>query len=306
MANKVKELFNNFCELAKKVNHDDNATTVALCKTADSIEELQEQFTTYKSKYYAAIGSCEAVGYFSYSPEIGLKIYASYDEAITAANNEINVYRRCTNDDGWNEDINHIFCGVITQKATLNNQDYRLQGINPNTIIRKIQSDAEHSLVEKIGDMYDAATSINEKNIIGQTYYLLKYGILKSRDSGKTKEDVMSEYHKSVVARLVYIAEKTNDKSIIKEILQTTSISKKSLSGALEHDVAKIRKNCPYYWDAPLGLGADYKGLHIESIGEDICIKDSQGRFYIEVPSHINIADVEKLLNQWLSQMNRS
>ncbi|EQB98950.1 hypothetical protein [Photorhabdus temperata] len=195
--NKNSDLFTNVCKLAKA--NLDESEIKALCEAADSIEELQEQFTTYKSKYFAAIESCEAVGYFSYSSEVGFKVYASYDEAITAANNEINVYRRCINDDGWNEDINHICCGVVTQKATPtnsnSNQNYILQGINPNAIIRKIQSDAENTLVEKIGDMYDAATSINEKNAIGQTYCLLKYGVLPSI-CDETKQDVMSEYKK--------------------------------------------------------------------------------------------------------------
>ncbi|WP_323839644.1 hypothetical protein [Photorhabdus africana] len=302
MIRQNKELFTSLYELAKTVNLDDDTINTALYKAVDCIESLQEQFTTYKSKYYAAIGSCEAAGYFSYSTEIGLKIYASYDEAITAANNEINIYRSC-NDNGWNEDINHVCCGVVTQKATLNNQDYILQGINPNSIIKKIQSDAENALVEKIGDMYDAATSINEKNAIGQTYCLLRYGILQSRD--KTKQDVMSKYHQSVVARLAYIAEKTDNKSIVREILEITGISKKSLSCAQEYDVAKIRRHCRDYWNAPLGLGADYAGLHIETVGEEIFIKDSQGRFYIEIPSHIDITKAEQLLNKWISQMKR-
>ncbi|WP_036782823.1 hypothetical protein [Photorhabdus aegyptia] len=87
--------------------------------------------------------------------------------------------------------------------------------------------------------------------------------------------------------------------------MQTTGISKKCLAGAYEHDVAKIRKHCPEYWDAPMGLGANYKGLHIRTIGEEILIKDHQGRFYIEVPHYVDITSAEQLLNEWTSQINK-
>ncbi|NHB89478.1 hypothetical protein [Photorhabdus tasmaniensis] len=85
----------------------------------------------------------------------------------------------------------------------------------------------------------------------------------------------------------------------------TIGISKKCLAGAHEYDVAKIRKHCKEYWNTPLGLGADYIGLHIETIGEEIFIKDSQGRFYIEVPPRIDISEAEKTLNKWISQIEQ-
>ncbi|WP_118987940.1 hypothetical protein [Photorhabdus sp. CRCIA-P01] len=315
MTKENKELFNNVCELAKTVNHDDSAINSALYKTADSIEALQErsitveeQFTTLKSKYYALIEAGEADEYFSFSPEIGFKTYTSYIEAMTTANEEINIYKSCADADNF-KDINKICCGVITQKTMMTNQNYTLQGINPDTLLKKIQSDAEDALIEKIGGLFDAATNINEKNAIGQSYCLLKYGVLPSlRDViDVTKRDViMSEHNKNVVTKLAYIAEKTRGPQIVREILQAIGISKKCLAGALEYDVAKIRKHCKEYWNAPLGLEADYIGLHIETIDKEIFIKDSQERFYIEVPSHLDIADAEKLLNKWISQIEQN
>ncbi|MCW7763379.1 hypothetical protein [Photorhabdus luminescens] len=306
---KNKELFANFCKLAKA--NLDESTTETLCKTADYVEEMQEQlitieeqFSTMISKYYALIEFGEASGYFSFSPKAGFNTYTSYTNALAAAYKDINTYKNCADVDNC-KDINKICCGVITKKAIITDSesDYTLQGINPDEIIRKIQSDAEDKLVEKIGDMYDVATSFNEKDTIGQTYCLLKYGILPSlRDV--TKQDIISKSDKSMVAKLAYIIGKKTNKSIIGKILQTTSISKKSLAGAPEYYVAKIRKHCSkQYWNAPMGIGADYKGLHIETIGGEIFIKDSQGRFYIEVPSYIDITRAEQVLNEWLLQI---
>ncbi|EYU13421.1 transcriptional regulator, Nlp family [Photorhabdus aegyptia] len=86
---------------------------------------------------------------------------------------------------------------VVTQKATRIDGDHELRDINTSSMIKQIQIDAENALVEKIGDMFDVATSHNEKNAIGQTYCLLKYGILPFlRDA-----TVMSERNKMLGPR---------------------------------------------------------------------------------------------------------
>ncbi|WP_192900907.1 hypothetical protein [Photorhabdus luminescens] len=54
-----------------------------------------------------------------------------------------------------------------------------------------------------------------------------------------------------------------------------------------------------------MGLSANYKGLHIRTIGEEILIKDYQGRFYIEVPSYVDITNAEHVLSEWVSQINK-
>lgn len=294
----IKQIVTDLRELAKIIPIDDKTTNPILYKIADNLDALQEVFESLIDKN---------IEYFSYSPRIGFQRHTSFHAAIDDANNEIYVYRRYADANGWNKNVNQVCWGVVTQKATQINDDYEFEGINTGSIIKQIQIDAEDALVEKIGDMFDVATSNNEKDAIGQTYCLLKYGILPFlRDT-----TVMSERNKMVVAKLAYAAEiahtteRTCIQTFIREMLQTIGINKKCLAGAYEYDVAKIRKYCPEYWNAPMGLKSNYKGLHIKTIGEEIFIKDSQGHFYIEVPHYVDITSAEQLLNEWISQINK-
>ncbi|TDB44276.1 hypothetical protein [Photorhabdus luminescens] len=181
----IKQVVTDLRELAKAIPIiDDKTTNLMLYKMADNIDSLQEILGSLMDKN---------IEYFSYSPKTGFQRHTSFNTAIDAANNEICICRKYEDAHGWNKDVNQICWGVVTQKATQIDDDYELKGINTSSIIKQIQANAEDTLVEKIGDMFDATTSNNEKDTIGQIYCLLKYGILPFlRDA-----TIMSERNKS-------------------------------------------------------------------------------------------------------------
>ncbi|TDB45243.1 MULTISPECIES: hypothetical protein [Photorhabdus] len=102
-------------------------------------------------KKIIALSLATGAGYFSYSPEIGFNRYKFSEEAILVTNKEIDLYRDCSRDDGWDSGVENICWGIIIQKTTKSNKkDYILSDIDTRFIYNKIQSDAVNNFALNI------------------------------------------------------------------------------------------------------------------------------------------------------------